>query len=174
MAAEETQELIASLQKAHTANDIQKTETPAIPQPVNLGPEVTITTEHNHPQNQVVEEPVTEPVPVQKASTTDDIAKALAPVMDVVKAMQEQNAALIKSQQELVARVNAMPAAPKGVLVEKAADVTSTGLGNAQPQQQQVAPVMKADGSVDKDATMLKSFYAGAEPSSLRPFDIRS
>lgn len=173
MAAEETQELIASLQKAHTANDIQKTETPAIPQPVNLGSEVNITIEHNHPQNQVVEEPVTEPVPVQKASTTDDIAKALAPVMDVVKAMQAQNEALIKSQQELVARVNAMPAAPKGVLVEKAADVTSTGLGNAQPQQQ-VTPVMKADGSVDKDATMLKSFYAGAEPSSLRPFDIRS
>ena len=59
------------------------------------------------------------------------------------------------------------------MLVEKAADVTSTGLGDAQPQQQ-VAPVMKADGSVDKEATMLKSFYAGAEPSSLRPFDIRS
>jgi len=166
MAAEETAELVASLQKAAGTHDIQKTE--HVTEVVATVAETDIQ-KTEHPETIEKAEVVTDTAQpegqIQKAEESTDISKALAPVMDVIKALQSQNEALAKSQQVLLEKINAMPVAPKGVLIEKALDTTSQSL--QKEQQNMVEPVRKADGSIDDAATMLKQHYITAQPMQL-------
>jgi len=175
MAAEETAELVASLQKAAGTHDIQKTE--QVTEVVAAVAETDIQ-KTEHPETVVADvkpetiekaEVVTDTAKpegqIQKTDESTDISKALAPLMDVIKSLQSQNESMAKSQQELLEKVNAMPVAPKGVLVEKAFDTANNSL---QPESQgKVDPVRKADGSVDEAATLLKQHFASAIPMQL-------
>jgi hypothetical protein len=57
-----------------------------------------------------------------------------------------------------------MPTPPKGVAVAKGVDGGNLGLG----AQADIEPVRKADGSIDKDATIMKAHLAHARPVTLR------
>jgi len=176
MAAEETAELVASLQKAAGTHDIQKTE--QVTEVVAAAAETDIQ-KTEHPETVVVADVKPETIEkaevvtdtaksegqIQKTDESTDISKALAPLMDVIKALKSQNESLAKSQQDLMDQFNAMPAPPKGVLIEKAMDTSSQSL--QKEQQNKVEPVRKADGSIDDAATMLKQHYITAQPIPL-------
>jgi|GEM_PF-1277223 len=166
MAAEETSEMIASLQKAHHEGDIKKSQqSPA----VQLQGVAEPIQKAESPQPvATVDQPVqaaTTVEPVQKADFGGDIAKALNPIMDVVKAIQAQNADLVKAQQDLNDRINALPTPPKGVTVSKGIDGGNLGLGQGSDA---VEPVRKADGTIDEAATIMKAHFATAQPVNLR------
>jgi hypothetical protein len=167
MAKEETSELIASLQKAHAANDIAKADM-AVVVTAEVKPVEAIVAAVVEKAEVAADKQVVQPVieeQIQKVEPAQDITKALAPVMDVIKALQAQNEQLIKAQTDLSTRLNSLPAQPKGVLIEKAADASSIAL--SPDTSTTVEPVRKADGSVDTEATLMKNFYANARPVSL-------
>jgi hypothetical protein len=176
MAVEETTELVASLQKSAAAQDIQKAEqaTAAVTATVETDiqkaekPETVVAADVKPEaieKAEIVTDTAKPEDKIQKTEESTDINKALAPLMDVIKALQSQNETLAKSQQDLLDKVNAMPVAPKGVLIEKALDTSSQSL--QQEQQNTVDPVRKADGSIDDAATMLKQHYITAQPMQL-------
>lgn len=134
MAAEESAELIAQLEKAKANKDIGKV---AVAEPVAV---------------------------TAVAEVSPEITKALADVQDVIKGLQQSNQDLFAKHEslqsehaDLLAKFNALPTPPKGVAVAKG-DETSLAL-KSEAAEEEVDPVRKRDGTIDEAATELKKLY---------------
>lgn len=140
MAAEESAELIAELEKAKANKDIGKA---AVAEPVTV---------------------------IATVEVIPEITKALSDVQDVIKSLQQSNQDLVAKHEslqsdhaDLLEKFNALPTQPKGVTVVTSVavakgDETSLALQSGAAEQE-VDPVRKRDGSIDEAATELKKLY---------------